>query len=384
MEQIISLLTALIADSLSGQATAHMNPILPESINELLILAKKHGISPIICSELIAQDMIFSQSERVKIQDALCESVCYYEKMNYEVQWLSALLEEAQIPFIPLKGAVVRGLYPQPWMRTSGDIDILIPESFLDQAVSLLLENGCRTDGNRRYHDIPLVTPGGLPLELHYHIREDIEAMDAVLDQVWQFCEVVPGKHFEYRQTDTFLIFHLLAHMAYHLINGGCGIRSVIDIWLMQRKNIDTELLSSLCSKAKLDLFYGNISHLIAVWFGGGQHSPTTKTLEQLIVTGGAFGTAENRILIRQSQLGNKRKYLLNRIFKPYKELKTQFPILDQKPWLTPAYHIIRWGRVITGRRINIAAKELKDGQKHSDGQIADTQKLLACIGLIV
>ena len=386
MEQMISLLTDLIASSLSNHNTAvgSMKSFSPESLSKLLALAKKHDISAMIGSELIVRDLVQRESERIKIQDALCEAVCYYEKLNYEVQWLSVLLEEAQIPFIPLKGAVVRSLYPEPWMRTSGDIDILIQESFLDQAVSLLLENGCRMDGKRRYHDIPLLTPGGLPLELHYHIRENMESMDAVLDKVWQFSEVVPGKRFEHRQMDTFLVFHLLAHMAYHLVNGGCGIRSVIDIRLMQKKNIDGDLLHALCCEAKLDLFQSNINHLIAVWFDGGQHSPTTRMLEQLIVTGGAFGTADNRILIRQAQLGSKGKYTFNRIFKPYKELKTQFPILNHKPWLAPLYQAVRWGRVITGRRINIAAKELQGGHRHSDDQITDTQKLLACIGLII
>ena len=42
-----------------------------------------------------------------------------YEKINYELNRLRSALNEAQIPFIPLKGSVLRQYYPEPWMRTS-------------------------------------------------------------------------------------------------------------------------------------------------------------------------------------------------------------------------------------------------------------------------
>ena len=44
-------------------------------------------------------------------------------------------LEEAEIPFILLKGAVVRDFYPEAWMRTSSDIDVLVPRGELSHAV---------------------------------------------------------------------------------------------------------------------------------------------------------------------------------------------------------------------------------------------------------
>lgn len=42
-----------------------------------------------------------------------------YEKINYELNRLRSALNEAQIPFIPLEGSVLRQYYPEPWMRTS-------------------------------------------------------------------------------------------------------------------------------------------------------------------------------------------------------------------------------------------------------------------------
>lgn len=384
MEETIFLLTKLLAHKLDGQGV----PVPFEqpdinTVNNLLRLAKKHDVMALIGTELLASDFIPDDPLRTKVQDTLCETVCYYEKMNYEFHWVCDLLEEAKIPFIPLKGAVLRQYYPEPWLRTSGDIDILIQDEFLDTAVSLLLQKGCTFDREKRFHDIPLITPGGILLELHFNIRENISAMDQVLDMVWRYSEPIPGKQYAYRQSNTFLLFHLLAHMAYHLLNGGCGIRSIVDIWLLQNKvEYDSLLLQELCTKAGIYRFYENVCYLTVVWFEEKQHTATSRLLEKLIISGGSFGTSNNKILINQAQSGSKSKHMLHRIFKPYDELKEQFPTLSKKPWLTPAYQVLRWSRVFTDRRLNNVMKEMHTSQEHSQNQIAEISVLLEDIGL--
>ena len=384
MENTIFLLTKLLAHKLNGRG----EPVpfeLPDvnTVKKLLHLAKKHDVMALISTELLACDFISDDSLYTKVQDSLCETVCYYEKMNYEFHWLCDLLEDAEIPFIPLKGAVLRQYYPEPWLRTSGDIDILIRDEYLDSAVSLLLQKGCTLDREKRFHDIPLITPGGILLELHFNIRENIPAMDQVLDKVWQYSEPIPGRQYAHRQSNTFLLFHLLAHMAYHLLNGGCGIRSFADIWILQNKTeYDPLLLQEFCTEAGIYRFYENICFITGVWFEENQHNATSRLLENLVMNGGSFGTLNNKILINQAQSGNKNLHMLRRIFKPYGELKEQFPALSNKPWLTPVYQIFRWGRVFTDRRLNNVMKEMHTSQEHSQNQITEISILLEDVGL--
>ena len=106
------------------------------------------------------------------------------------------------------------------------------------------------------------------------------------------------------------------------------------------------------------------------------------KSLENLIMNGGSFGTLNNRILITQAQSGSKNLHMLRRIFKPYGELKEQFPALSNKPWLTPVYQIFRWGRVFTDRRLNNVMKEMHTSQEHSQNQITEISILLEDVGL--
>ena len=205
--------------------------------------------------------------------------------------------------------SVVREYYPEPWLRTSCDIDILVHKEDLNKAMAVLLENGCTMYGEKNYHDVSFVTPGKKLLELHFCLREDIPILDRVLDRVWQYTKNAPGKQYEYRLQNGFLLFYLIAHMAFHCRFGGCGIRSFVDIWLLcDRMEYDKELFGQLCCEAKLEQFFDNVQRLIGVWFAGEEHTAVTKQLESIVISGGTYGSLDNRILIDQAQTGGKRK----------------------------------------------------------------------------
>ena len=52
-------------------------------------------------------------------------AVFRYEQ-QYEFQRICAVLEQAEVSYIPLKGLLLRNCYPEGWMRTSGDLDLLV------------------------------------------------------------------------------------------------------------------------------------------------------------------------------------------------------------------------------------------------------------------
>ena len=60
-------------------------------------------------------------------------------------------LEKAQIPFVPLKGSVIRKYYPEAWMRTSSDIDVLVHkedvEKTTDNSQQSSSGSGSNSDG---------------------------------------------------------------------------------------------------------------------------------------------------------------------------------------------------------------------------------------------
>lgn len=356
--------------------------ISSDIVSHFMLLAKKHDLIPLIGSQLLEESTSLSQEEKDGIREAVCACICHYERMNYDLQWLADILEEGGIPHIPLKGSVMRNYYCDPWLRTCADIDILIPEQMLESATTLLCKKGCMQEAGRRYHDVPLRTPGGNTLELHFSIKEDIPAMDQTLSRVWDYCELVPGKQFQYRQSTEFLLFHLLAHMSYHLIHGGCGIRSFLDIWLLrQNEHIYDGILQALLSQSQLSEFYKNVVALTQVWFEDKAHNESTLVLQEMVLNSSTFGTRDNEILMEQAQAGSRAKYTLYRIFMPRKLLAKQFPILVNHPVLLPFCQFLRWIRILCNNRC-VAWKEIRSSRSHSSAQVCKTKQALSQIGI--
>ena len=385
MEQTVFCLMNLIKHRLRPDLGRDALPVSMEQveIQKIMDVAKLHDLTTIVGSEIIDQKLIPSGELFKEIQKTVCKEAVRCDILRAEQDRLHQLLEAAQIPFAPLKGMDVRQYYPEPWLRTSCDIDILVHKEDLNKAMAVLLENGCTMYGEKNYHDVSFVTPGKKLLELHFCLREDIPILDRVLDRVWQYTKNAPGKQYEYRLQNGFLLFYLIAHMAFHCRFGGCGIRSFVDIWLLcDRMEYDKELFGQLCCEAKLERFFDNVQRLIGVWFAGKEHTAITRQLESIVISGGTYGSLDNRILIDQAQTGGKRKRLLKRIFMPYEGLKTQYPVLISHRWLTPVFQVVRWFRIFTGGRLRRAIGEYKTSRSHSDEQVNSAKSFLNNVGL--
>ena len=66
--------------------------------------------------------------------------VCAYfaEQQRQVFDEIRGAFDAASIPYLPLKGLVLRPLYPESWMRTAGDLDILVKPEDLKRAEEAL------------------------------------------------------------------------------------------------------------------------------------------------------------------------------------------------------------------------------------------------------
>ena len=88
----------------------------------LMSLADKQDVAHLVSWALKQNSLVNS----VALDRAIFKAVYRYESIDYEYERLCVSLEDAKICFMPLKGSVIRKYYPEPWMRTSCDIDILV------------------------------------------------------------------------------------------------------------------------------------------------------------------------------------------------------------------------------------------------------------------
>ena len=154
---------------------------------QLYRLSKSQDLAHLVGSALAKQKAMPAGEIGAKFEKQMFTAAFRYQRLNYEYLQMCALFEREAIAFVPLKGSVIREYYPEPWMRTSCDIDILVREQDLERAVALLQsELSYRTDGERGYHDISLFSQSGIHLELHFNILEDMEGIDRLLSRVWE------------------------------------------------------------------------------------------------------------------------------------------------------------------------------------------------------
>ena len=356
-----------------------------EEKEQLFQLCSKHSISVIVGDVLGKSKMIEKTPNVKKLINESFMSVYRYEQSQTEIKKITHVLTELKIPYILLKGPRVRKYYPEPWLRTSCDIDILIHEEDLDLAINGLVEKCSYKKQERNYHDVPLVSPNNILLELHFNIKENMDNLDKVLIKVWDYSSPV-GKDncLEYEQSNEFFFFHLLAHTAYHFQHGGCGIRSILDLYLIHHQMpYNDEKLKILCREAKIETFYEYVIQLSEVWFGESSHTPVTSAMEEYILHGGTYGTKDNSIAMDQTrQNGGHARYIRGRIFMPYGTLKIKYAILERHKYLTPVYQVVRWGKMLSSGKFKKYIAELHLSKRINQEQLDSAEKLLEALKL--
>ncbi|MBR0425378.1 MAG: nucleotidyltransferase family protein [Clostridia bacterium] len=305
---------------------------------ELLAFGKKQSILPVIYVGLKKTDIsadLLKAIDRERNRD-LRRFILH----NDALQKIEDALNKEQISYIPLKGAVLRNLYPAPEMRTSSDIDVLVHEDDLDRAVRTIESVTDFKADHRAYHDISMLNQS-VHLELHFSIKENDENLDKVLSRVWEY--TVPTESSRYEFTPEFQMFHVVAHMAYHFLHGGLGIRPFLDLWLLRTKTAyDENKVQALCEQCGILTFYEECCKLIDVWLGDGKHTETTEMLEQFCLSGGVFGSKKFKNAARQRERRGL-KYILGRVFPPASQVREYYSNASGEKHGLPYYYVKRW-----------------------------------------
>ena len=265
-------------------------------------------------------------------------------------------------------------------MRTSCDIDILIHENDLETAINSLENKGFRC-GDRNYHDVSLYSPSKIHLELHFNIQENMDDLDAVLKDAWEYA--VPTNSSQYAFSKEFFAFHIFAHMAYHFVSGGCGIRSLLDIWVLEHKmGISHSCAKSLLEKANIYQFAEEMSNLAELCFTYNGRDSFSESILKYIFQGGVYGSKENHIAVDKSKTGSSAGYAVKRLFLPYKSMVIAFPCLKKAPYLLPFCWVVRWVKALFDGKAKRIASEMTCANNMSDEKIKEVSAICSRLGL--
>ena len=386
-ELVIGTMFALIRRVVCGKELSEdvKASITPELLPQLYAISKGHDVAHIVAQGLTELGVLGEDPISQKFQKQQMLAVYRYQRLNYELQQACAALEDAKIPFIPLKGSVIRKYYPEPWMRTSCDIDVLVHEEDLEKASLVLEETLSYQNKGKGAHDVSLFSPSGIHLELHFDTVEDDYANHAsrVLADMWSHAAPQSGCEAHCVLTDEMFYFYHIAHMAKHFEDGGCGVRPFLDLWILEHcVEHDKATRDALLDSGDFLTFANACRRLSAVWFDGAGADETMKQTEAYILHGGVYGTVDNRVAVQQKKSGGKLRYALSRIILPYDTLKIHYAILEKHKWLTPFMQVRRWFKLLFRGGVKSSLYELNANQSMSQERIKGTAELFEKIGL--
>ena len=384
-EKTMKVLLALVRSALTGDKIPQeiQAEYTAEQLPALIKTAHKQDIAHLVVHGL-KQNGLLTDAEK-RLEQYIHKAVFRHEGLVFEYGQICDTLEKAQIPFLPLKGSILRNYYPEAWMRTSCDIDILVRREHLEAAVAQLITDLQYEEKERATHDVSLFSPSGVHLELHFDLVEEDRANNAtaVLNTVWDDVSLCEGSQYHCQMSDAFFYFYHIAHMAKHFETGGCGIKPFIDLWILDnRPSSDQEKRERLLENSGLMQFARVCQKLSKAWMDGEEMDALSLQMQNFILHGGVYGSADNRVLLQQKKHGGKIGYIFSRMFVPYARLKRYYPILEKHRWLTPFMQVRRWFMLLNPRIRKMARKELKTNNNVEKSQAEEMKGFLDAIGL--
>ncbi len=359
-------------------------PEKPEEVSwrDILLLSEKHSLAALTYSALSRLEKKPDKETAEKWEHAY--RVCVHADIQQEFAWeeIKERFSEQGIKFLPLKGILLKSLYPEPAFRSMGDLDILYEEKDFEKIKSLMRELGYeyRTESAGSNHQI-FFRPPVTTVELHRALLNDTSPFAEYYNDVWR--RALPTEEpFVYRLSREDEYIFLLIHGYKHFSGAGSGVRTVLDFWLYLKrygKELDREYIAAELSRAQeiarqsaaepvvditaepaaeteapLEEFEKTLEREIGLWFSA--ENPTLNETGISLLSDGVYGRIE-KLWERKLQEKGKFRYLAGRLFPPYKVMKQRFTLLEKLPFLLPFFWILRLIRAAFCRRKTAAAE---------------------------
>lgn len=328
---------------------------LPEgfSMEQICELALKHQIETMAYDGAIYCGISKREEAMKKLFQYYVKALVKSEKQVESLHQLYKAFDEVGIDYLPLKGCVMKPMYPKAELRAMNDADILIKVEQYEK-ISPILENL-----NYRFlaeSDCELKwVSAGLYLELHKRlIPSFIKDFYAYFGDGWQLAADCVGSRYAMSKEDEFLF--LFTHFARHYREGGVGIRHMADIWFYRIKHpsMDEKKIVDVLKSLSLDTFYENILKTLENWFENGEETAITCRITDYIASSGSFGTAETKVVAAGASAGSKGRNIVSLIFPSVRNMRYAYPVLQKCPALLPVMWVYRWFRVVFFRRDKI------------------------------
>lgn len=306
-------------------------------------------------------------------------------------EYLHKLMTENGIPYCIIKGAASSFRYPDPLLRTMGDVDFYVTPEHIDAAREIFLAEGFEFDTHEHSYHMGMVK-GALRLEMHFApISAPGGEIGEIFTEYWSdICEkaILTKEVFsEYVfPSDFHHGFILLTHLRSHMILRGVGLRHICD-WAVFVSSLSderfTELFEARLKRVGLWRFAQIVSLVSVILLGMphrawmGDDYATATALAEDISSGGNFGLREesrtlDSVFVPAYTAGGVKKRGIRRAFATANAIVLRhWSAAEKCPLLYPVgwvYFTLRFMlKRITGKQKISVIKSYKQSGKRAD-----------------
>lgn len=356
---------------------------------EAYVLAVKHQIVPLIYYGLAKTDKLGVVGTKFLMSTA---NLTQYSAIQLEeAQTFFDRLDKAGIPYLKMKGTILKKLYRYPEMRMMSDIDVYAKMDRYEEIKAILTDLGYtyKTESN---HEI-IWEKGKIVFELHKRLIPSYtkDLFSYFGDDPWDRLTRVDKNRFEYKMTENDTYIYLFTHFAKHYRDGGIGIKFLTDFYVYEKNNsLDYQYIENELNKIGLLEFYKNTKRVLDVWFFDKEGDEITDFITGKIFASSAYGEKKSKLeaeALRLAQANKnakagKRKRKLQMIFPPYQQMCGKYPFLKGWAILLPLMWVVRIISALFKKKGGSAIASMNNLDKVTNEQIERYDAELHYVGI--
>ena len=371
--------------------------------NTLYTISKFHSMTAITAIGLEAAGVLRpgGQMPETLVQawnEAMAKSIRKNLMLAAERQKLCAFMDKNGIWYMPLKGSILKDLYPRAGMRQMADNDILYDSHYQNTVKKYMVSQGYQAvsvgKGNHDVYEKPPIYNFELHTALfgaahqedwvsyYKNVKERLlpdRGADVTFGGEASCGEGVQSFGFHFSDEDFYI--YMMTHAGKHHNGGGTGIRTLMDCYVYQWKKgsaLDWNYITEECNKLGIAEFEQISRELCKKLFGDPERLPAgEQELSELLTEteikffyefagAGTYGTTQNRVQKKLRQLQNdekpireqtKWKYLIRRVIPDMEWFQSYVPFCYRHRIFIPFFIVFRLSRGVVMRFSNVKAE---------------------------
>ncbi len=290
------------------------------------------------------------------LEDQYCLTHIHSQQQMEQIQAICDAFEKNAIHYMPVKGSIIKPLYPDHAMRTMCDADILIHEEEYERIRPVMQALNFQETGESDHEHI--WENQHLTVELHKRLIPTYNKdYYSYFGEGWDLAKVQNGCRWAMTHEDAFL--YDIIHFAKHYRDANVNAHFLIDLWIHIRSfpDIDQIYIRNQMRRMRMEAFYDNILLVIRAWFENGPITDRVDKITDILLDEHPEQKQEHMALAKNTKAAQEAgsaskarlRRLLIKIFPDKEHMGFSYPQWKQLP--LPLAWVLRWFSLLFRRK---------------------------------